>query len=81
MFVIPLKKLRIKNGLTQQELSTKSGIAQGIISGIESGATQNPRFDTVVKLAEALMWLGDNGEVKCIGKQQDYGKRTGFQDQ
>ena len=54
MFVIPLKKLRIKNGLTQQELSDKSGIAQGIISGIESGATKNPRFDTVVKLADAL---------------------------
>lgn len=52
--MIRLRELRIQKGLTQQELATKSGIAQGIISGIESGATQNPRFDTVVKLADAL---------------------------
>lgn len=52
--MIPLRELRIKKGLTQQALSAKTGIAQGVISDIESGATQNPRFDTVVKLADAL---------------------------
>ena len=52
--MLPLRDLRIKKGLTQQELSAKTGIAQGVISDIESGSTQNPRFDTVVKLAEAL---------------------------
>lgn len=52
--MIRLRDLRIKKGLTQQELSFMSGIAQGVISDIESGATQNPRFDTVIKLAKAL---------------------------
>lgn len=52
--MIPLKEIRLKKKLTQQELASKSGVAQGIISDIESGATQNPRFDTVVKLACAL---------------------------
>lgn len=52
--MIPLREIRIKKGLTQLELSSRAGIAQGVISDIESGATQNPRFDTVVKLAEAL---------------------------
>ena len=52
--MINLRDLRLKRGLTQQELAAKTGIGQGVISGIESGATQNPRFDTVVKLAEAL---------------------------
>lgn len=52
--MIPLRKMREKNGLTQQELSAKTGIGQGIISDIERGATKNPRFETVAKLAEAL---------------------------
>lgn len=52
--MIPLREIRVKKGLTQQELSARAGIAQGVISDIENGATQNPRFDTVVKLADAL---------------------------
>lgn len=52
--MLPLRELRLKNKMTQQELSAKTGIAQGVISDIESGSTQNPRFDTVVKLADAL---------------------------
>ena len=52
--MIPLRELRLKKKLTQQELAAKSGIAQGVISDIESGSTQNPRFDTVIKLAAAL---------------------------
>lgn len=52
--MILLREIRLKKNMTQQELSAASGIAQGVISDIESGATKNPRFDTVVKLAKAL---------------------------
>lgn len=52
--MLRLRELRIEKGMTQQELSAKTGIAQGIISDIESGSTRNPRLDTVMKLASAL---------------------------
>lgn len=52
--MIPLRDMRLKRKITQQELAVRSGIPQGVISDIESGATRNPRFDTVVKLANAL---------------------------
>lgn len=52
--MIPLRKMRLVKNITQQELAVRSGIPQGVISDIESGATRNPRFDTVVKLANAL---------------------------
>lgn len=52
--MILLREMRLKRKMTQQELSVRSGIAQGVISDIESGSTQNPRFDTVIKLAKAL---------------------------
>lgn len=49
-----LKAVRKRAKLTQQQLETKSGVAQGIISKIESGKIQRPAYDTVEKLAEAL---------------------------
>lgn len=49
-----LADIRKSSGLSQQELSRRSGVKQGIISLIESGATQFPRVDTAAKLARAL---------------------------
>lgn len=40
-------------GLTQQELSAKSGIAQGDISKLENG-NANPSLKTLQRLAEAM---------------------------
>lgn len=48
-----LKFLREKRGYTQTKLADKAGIAQSIISDIESG-NRNPRTDTIIKLSKAL---------------------------
>lgn len=45
---------RRRRGLSQQQLSRVSGVAQPIISEIESGKAHYPTFDTVLKLAKAL---------------------------
>ena len=52
--MIFLREMRLNKRLTQQELAQASGVGQGVISDIESGATQNPRLDTLIKLANAL---------------------------
>lgn len=49
-----LKRLRRGNGLTQVELSEKSGVAQSTIATIESGKRKDARPGTLRKLAEAL---------------------------
>ena len=41
-------------GLTQAELSEKSGVAQSTIAHIESGKHERPHPGTLRKLAEAL---------------------------
>ncbi len=46
-------KARINAGLTQQELSAKSGISQADISRLEKG-TRNPSIALLNRLAEAL---------------------------
>lgn len=44
---------RIRAGLTQNELSKKSGISQADISRLENG-TRNPSLSLLKRLAEAL---------------------------
>ena len=44
---------RTKNGLTQKQLSQKSGIAQGDISKIERGEA-NPSLKTLKRLASGM---------------------------
>lgn len=44
---------RIATGLTQKELSEKTGIAQGDISKLENG-NANPSLKTLQRLAEAM---------------------------
>lgn len=44
---------RRQMGLTQSELSNRTGIPQGAISRIESGKA-NPSIKTLVRLAEGL---------------------------
>ena len=48
-----LRKMMIRKGLTQAELSNKSGVPQPMISGYMTGRT-NPGFFNVDKLAKAL---------------------------
>ena len=48
-----VRRLRVKRGLTQQELEEASGLDVRFIRRVER-ATVNLRFDTFVRLAEAL---------------------------
>ena len=51
---IYLKAARMKAGLTQEELESKSTVRQAVISRLERNAEARPAFETVVKLADAL---------------------------
>lgn len=48
-----VRELRLKRGLTQVELSDRSGFPQGRISEIENG-TRVPNLLTILRLAVAL---------------------------
>jgi len=49
-----LKKLRLKNGLTQEELGKKVGVSDAYITMLETGARKNPSLDLLKRLAKAL---------------------------
>lgn len=49
-----LKEFRKKKGLTQDELSEKSGVSRTIISFLENGRTDCTMTSTLTKLADAL---------------------------
>ena len=46
-------RLRLKRGLTQEELAEKSGFSQQYISDLERGK-RNPTIVTIYELAQAL---------------------------
>lgn len=49
-----MKKYREKLGISQDKLSKMAGITLHTITKIESGATPNPRIETLKKIADAL---------------------------
>lgn len=49
-----IKKYREKLGISQDKLSKLAGITLHTITKIESGATPDPRIETVKKIAKAL---------------------------
>lgn len=49
-----IKKYRVKLGISQDKLSKLAGITLHTITKIESGATPDPRIETVKKIADAL---------------------------
>jgi len=49
-----LKRLRTAAGLTQQELAARSGLSMAQIMALEQGKRDNPRLDTLRKLAVGL---------------------------
>lgn len=57
---------RIKKGMTQLELSKKTGIGRITISKIEKGQFENVKLSLLIKIADALdtnvtdLFLGDN---------------------
>ncbi|MFZ2969786.1 MAG: helix-turn-helix transcriptional regulator [Minisyncoccia bacterium] len=49
-----IKRYRAKMGISQDKLSKLAGITLHTITKIESGATLDPRIETVKKIADAL---------------------------
>ena len=49
-----LKRLRAAAGLTQQELATRAGLSMALVMALEQGRRDNPRLDTLRKLAAGL---------------------------
>lgn len=49
-----IKKYRAKLGVSQDKLSKLSDVTYNTIIKIESGATYNPRVETLKKIADAL---------------------------
>jgi len=49
-----LKKLREKNGLSQDRLAKLADVANNTIIKIEQGENKNPTLDTLKKIAKAL---------------------------
>lgn len=49
-----IKKYREKKGISQDKISKLAGVTLHTITKIESGATPDPRIETVKKIAQAL---------------------------
>jgi transcriptional regulator with XRE-family HTH domain len=49
-----IKKYRKKKGISQDKLSKLAGVTYNTIIKIESGATPNPRVETLRLIAKAL---------------------------
>lgn len=49
-----LIKLRKERGWSQEKLAVESGISYNTIIKIERGGIENPKIETVIKLAKAL---------------------------
>jgi len=48
-----IKEIRIKNGISQMELSLRSNLSQSFIANLEKGKKQ-PSVLTLIRIAEAL---------------------------
>ena len=55
-----IKKYRKKKGISQDKLSKLAGVTYNTIIKIESGATLNPRVDTLRLIAKGLSVTVDN---------------------
>ncbi len=54
MYLLNLSKIRKEKGLTQEGLARKADISYHTLVKIESGGIENPKIETVIKLADAL---------------------------
>lgn len=52
--VFKVKEYRMEIGMSQEELSEKSGVSRAIISGLESGRIKDTRLSTLNKLASSM---------------------------
>lgn len=54
MYKSKLKSLRIKRGMTLEELSELSGVSTGYLCHLEKGTRKNPSIEVMEKIAKAL---------------------------
>ena len=66
---INLRKLRVQNGLTIEQLSERAHVGVGTISRIENHEI-SPRITTICKLCSALKVTFDK-MVECEGRYYD----------
>lgn len=71
-----IKALRIKNGLTQEELANRSELSKGFISQVESEQT-SPSIATLMDILECLgtnltEFFSDAAEEKVVFTKEDY---------
>lgn len=55
MYLKNLVKLREGKGWSREKLAVESGVSYNTIVKIEYGGIKNPKIETVIKLADALM--------------------------
>lgn len=71
-----IRNLRIKNGLTQEELANRSELSKGFISQLECDNT-SPSIATLIDILECLGtnihdFFSEKGEEKIVFSQNDY---------
>ena len=49
-----IKKLRLKNKLTQEKLAVKAGVPYTTLTKIESGVIKKPAVQAIAKIAKVL---------------------------
>jgi len=54
MLAANIKRYRIKNGLSQEQLAQKAGVTYSTLAKLESGVNQNPKVKTLQQIAKAL---------------------------
>lgn len=54
MFIFIIKEVREELGVTQEELSKRTGISRNYIAELENSKKVNPSFETIFKIAQAL---------------------------
>lgn len=61
-----INKLKKEQGLTNEELSIKSGVPLGTLSKITSGITKDPKLETLKALAKVLNCTLDDFDDSSI---------------
>jgi transcriptional regulator with XRE-family HTH domain len=61
-FAVLLQRLRVRAGLTQEELAEVAGVSPRTVSDLERGINRSARRDTAELLAEAIGLSGDERE-------------------
>ena len=77
-----LEEMRLKKkelGLSNQKLSELSGVSLGTLAKIMSGATENPRFETLAALEGALRKAAaGRGRISPDGKMPNDAAQSGY---